>query len=150
MRSRTHKRRSWHAGCRRFWLLASLLASSALLAGCGGTKERPTPKLARADATQLAALARQVARDAATDGCAAVNEIATLQARAHALVTSGRVPVALREPLLRGVARLAGEKPACTPPAPAPVVVAPQDHGNGHGKGHGHGHDKKKHGEGGD
>src|SRR5947207_1742940 len=67
MRSRTHKRRSWRAGCRRSLLLASLLASSALLAGCGGTKGEATPKLARADATQLASLARQVARDAAND-----------------------------------------------------------------------------------
>src|SRR2546421_25814 len=136
MRSRTHKRRSWRAGCRRFWLLASLLASSALLAGCGGTKEQPTPKLARADATQLAALARQVARDAATDGCAAVKEIAALQARANAVVAAGRVPLALRDPLQRGIARLASEKPACTPPAPAPapVVASSQGHGHGHGK----------------
>jgi hypothetical protein len=127
-------------------------------AGCGGHASRPEPRIARDEAAQLVALARQVERDAPADGCAAKDEIAALAAKAHELVAAGRVPLRLRAPLLRGVDGLLADTPACAPPAPAPApaptpapVPTPQtgahgkghekhhDHGNGNGKGHGHG-----------
>jgi hypothetical protein len=123
-------------------------------AGCGGHASRPEPRIAHGDAAQLAALARQVERDAPTHGCAAKGEIAALAAKAHQLVAAGRVPLRLRAPLLRGVDGLLADTPACAPPAPAPAptpVTAPPPqlaHGKGHekhpdhGKGHGHGDDK--------
>jgi hypothetical protein len=93
-----------------------------LLAGCGGAAKQPAPRLHHADATQLITLTSRIARDAPRDGCAARAEIATLQARATALVNAGRVPVSLRRPLLKGVADLVRDMPACTP-APAPALT---------------------------
>ena len=94
-------------------------------------------------------LAQQVARDAPNDGCAAQRGIAALSAKAHELVAAGRVPVRLRAQLLAGVAAVAADAPACTPPpapAAAPAPVEKHDNGkhkgekkHGHGKGHGHG-----------
>ena len=136
------------------------VAAAALTAGCGGHARRADPRIARGDASQLVSLARRVAQDAPADGCAAKRDIAALSARAHALVEAGRVPVQLRAQLLAGVAAVAADAPACTPPAPAPAPAvtrgpapaqAPDDeHGkghdkhrdHGHGKGHGHGHDE--------
>ena len=98
----------------------------------------------RSDARQLAALARQVARDAPSDGCAAQREIAALSAKAHELVAAGRVPMRLRGPLLDGVAAVAADAPACAPsPAPAPAAPPPvekHDNGKHKGKDKGHGH----------
>jgi hypothetical protein len=78
-------------------------------------------------------------RDAPVDRCAARQEIAALQSQADALLASGRVPVALRAQLRRGVASLVRAQPVCTPPPP-PVVVQPSKHG--------HKKKKSKHGEG--
>ena len=137
------------------------VVAAAVIAGCGGHARRAEPQLARGDATQLASLARRVAQDAPTDGCAAKRDIAALSAKAHALVAAGRVPVRLRGQLLAGVSAIETDAPACAPPAPAPApaaaaapapapVHAPSDEqGNGHqkhkdhghGRGHGHGHD---------
>jgi hypothetical protein len=120
----------------------------AFAAGCGGRARQPEPRLARSDARELVALAQQVARDAPVDGCAAQGEIAALSAKTHELVAAGRVPVRLRAPLLAGVAAVAADAPACTPPpapAAAPAAPAPvEKHDNGKHKGkekgHGHGH----------
>jgi hypothetical protein len=141
------------------------VAAAAVTAGCGGHARRAEPQLARGDATQLAALARRVAQDAPTDGCAAKRDIAALSAKAHALVAAGRVPVRLRAHLLAGVSAVETDAPACAPPAPAaapapapaatpapapaPVQAPSDEQGNGHqkhkdhghGRGHGHGHD---------
>jgi hypothetical protein len=138
------------------------VAAAALTAGCGGHDRRAEPQLARGDAAQLVSLARRVAQDAPTDGCAAKREIAALSAKAHALVAAGRVPVQLRAQLLAGVAAVEADAPTCTPPAPTPApavsatpatppVQAPvDDHGKGHekhkdhGHGKGHGHDQNQ------
>jgi len=73
----------------------------------------------------LIALSDAVARDVATDGCAARRDATALQERAHALVGSGRVPAALRAQLLAGVAAVVRESPACAPrPTPAQVPAA--------------------------
>jgi len=128
-------------------------------AGCGGHGRRAEPRLAERDATQLLALARQVERDAPSNGCAAKQEIVAFAAKAHGLVAAGRVPLQLRAPLLRGVESLLADTPACAPPsptpAPAPVVKPPPAPVHGKGphehkpkdKGHGHRHDQ---GDGGD
>jgi hypothetical protein len=141
-----------------------LSAALAALAGCGGQASRPEPRLAQRDAARLVALARRVARDAPSDGCAARRDVAALSSQAHALVAAGRVPLRLRAPLLAGVAAVAADAPACAPPAPAPAptpapaATAPPakarghekpgheqrphrhpDHGHGHGHGHDHG-----------
>jgi hypothetical protein len=128
-------------------------------AACGGHARRPDPRLTRSDASELVALAQQVAHDAPTDGCAAQRDIAALSAKAHALVAAGRVPLRLRAPLLDGVAAVAADAPACAPPAaPAPAAVPaptatttlpvePRDNGKHKGEkkekrhGHGHGHE---------
>jgi hypothetical protein len=129
-------------------VLALTAVAVVCVAGCGGHGNRPEPQLAKRDATELTSLARKVARDAPTHGCAARREIAALSAKAHALVAAGRVPLRLRAPLLAGVAGLVADAPACTSPAPAPAPApAPvEKHGKGHqkdhGHGHGHGHDK--------
>ena len=83
-------------------------------------------------------LAQQVARDAPSDGCAAQREIAALSAQARSLVAAGRVPARLRAPLLDGVAAVAADAPACTPPAPAPAPAPVEQPGNGNGKANGH------------
>jgi hypothetical protein len=122
-------------------------AASLGLAGCGGAEHTAEPRLAHRDASQLVTLARQIERDAPTDGCAATREITALAARAHALVAAGRVPLRLRAPLLRGVDGLLADAPACAPPAPVVTPPPPKVHGKGHdhkdhGHGHGHGHDQ--------
>ena len=141
--------------------MLALSAALAALAGCGGHASRPEPRLAHRDAARLVALARQVARDAPSDGCAAHRDLAALSSQAHALVAAGRVPLRLRAPLLAGIAAVAADAPACAPPAPArapapapaPVAAAPPakprgheqpahaPHGHGHGHGHGPDHD---------
>src|SRR5437762_318821 len=62
---------------------ALALALVLALAGCGGRSQQPPPRLATRDAVELVSLARQVARDAPGDGCAARREIAALSTRAH-------------------------------------------------------------------
>jgi len=139
-------------------LLASLTASSALAAGCGGGPGESTPTIPRADAARLISLARSVARDAPLDACAAGREAAALGTRARALVAAGRVPAPLEAQLLVGVAAVAAGVPACTP---APAAVALQSgngkghgkgkgHDHGHGRGHGHGHGRGHGGDEGD
>jgi len=128
----------------------ALVLAVVVAAGCGGQARRPEPRLAQADASELVSLAQQVARDAPNDGCAATREIEALSAKANELVAAGRVPARLRAPLLAGVAAVAADAPACTPPpapAPAPAASAPvEKHDNGKhkgkdkGKGNGHGH----------
>jgi hypothetical protein len=131
------------------------VAAAAAMTGCGGHARRAEPKLPRGDAAQLVSLARRVAQDAPSDGCAAKRDIAALSAKAHALVAAGRVPVRLRAHLLAGVAAVEADAPVCTPPAPAPAPAAtpttpapapaPTDE---HGKGHAYGHEKHHHGHG--
>jgi hypothetical protein len=132
-----------------------LAGVAVVAAGCGGHDRRPEPRLARSDANELVSLAQQVVRDAPADGCVARREIAALSAKAHELVAAGRVPVRLRVQLLAGVAAVAADARACTPPpaptpapapAAAPAPVEKHDNGkhkgekkHGHGKGHGHG-----------
>jgi hypothetical protein len=126
----------------------ALVLAVVVAAGCGGQARRPEPRLTQAEASELVSLAQQVARDAPTDGCAATREIEALSAKANELVSAGRVPARLRAPLLAGVAAVAADAPACTPPpAPAPAASAPAEkHDNGKHKGwdkekgHGHGH----------
>ena len=64
-----------------------------LLAGCGGTN---APKLARADAAPLIALAHQIAHE---NGRGRAGDIQRLQRRVIALVNAGGVPPKLQEPL---------------------------------------------------
>jgi hypothetical protein len=111
-------------------------------AGCGGDARDEGPKLAQKDAAPLIFLSNQVARYAATNPCRARRDIEKLQARAIRLVTTNRVPTALKEDLLAGVNDLATHSVTCAPPpAPAPVTTrqAPTDHAKGEGKGKGHG-----------
>jgi len=112
-------------------LVLALIAVAS--AGCGGRAVRQEPRLAHRDTAQLVALARQIERDATTDGCAARHEIEALQAKAQALVASGRVPLRLRAPLLGGVSALAADLPACAPPPPTPTKG---HHSHGHGRHH--------------
>ena len=136
-------------GCRTLSRAAWLTAcSAALLAGCGGDG----PRLDRSDAASLIALAHRVPRE---EACAQARDIRALQARAVRLVNDGRVPAALQESLLSGVAALAEQAPVClpkvpasTPPPPPSASPAPSSapggkdgkhggkkHGQGHGKG---------------
>jgi hypothetical protein len=68
-----------------------------LLAGCGGTS---APKLDRADAAPLIALAHRIAHEG---GRGRARDIPRLQRRVIALVNSGRVPAKLQEPLTSAV-----------------------------------------------
>jgi hypothetical protein len=84
------------AAYRRAWQLACLTACSAavlLFAGCGG---KSAPKLDRADAAPLIALARRIAHEG-SGGRA--RDIPRLQRRVISLINSGRVPGELQEPL---------------------------------------------------
>jgi hypothetical protein len=127
---------------RAAWLTA---CSAALLAGCGGGG----PKLDRADAASLIALAHRVPEEGA---CAQARDIKALRRRAIALVNARRVPAALQEPLLSGVAALAEQTPVCLPkvpassqaPPPAPAPSPGKARGKEQHRGHGHGHGKGK------
>jgi hypothetical protein len=123
------------------------------IAGCGPS----TPHLARTDAAPLAALADRIAHEAP---CAQRRDLATMRAKAIALVNRKAVPAGLEEPLLSGVNDLASRAPACAPPPPSqpapaasPAPAPPgHEHGPGHPKknhGHGRGHGND-HGDGGD
>jgi hypothetical protein len=128
---------------------ASLTAcSAALLAGCGGD----TPKLRRADGASLAVLAHRVPGESA---CAQARDIRALHRRAIALVNAGRVPAALQEPLMSGVAALSDQIPVCLPkvpasaPAPPPAPAPGEGRAGRRGPAHGHGkHDEHRHGKG--
>jgi hypothetical protein len=137
---------------RAVWLTASSLAAASLLAGCGGGE----PKLAAADAAGLIALTHRIAREGT---CAQARDIPLLQHRSIALVNAGRVPSALQEPLLSGVAALAAQTPVClakvTASSPGttgqeqqqPSRPTPPAKGKGHrhdDHGHGRGHGKKR------
>jgi hypothetical protein len=127
---------------RAAWLTA---CSAALLAGCGGGG----PKLHRADAASLIALAHRVPGEGA---CAQARDIKALRQRAIALVNAQRVPAALQEPLLSGVAALAEQTPVCLPkvpassptPPPSPAPSPGKETGKEKHRGHGHGHGKGK------
>jgi hypothetical protein len=136
----------------------TLLVVGAVLAGCGGQSE---PKLARADAAPLIALADRVATLEATDKCGARQAAAQLQARALRLVHAGRVPVELQAELVSAVGGLelaaSCPIPVSAPPSsrsPSPSVRAEDDEHSGHhserrherGKHHGHAKAKGRHG----
>jgi hypothetical protein len=112
-------------------LVASLSACSAL-AGCGGGSHATIP---RADADQLAALARQIANEGS---CAQRRDIPRLQQNALALVSAQRVSSALGRQLVAGVNTLAADAPPCVPSVPATVTPPPKKQPKHHGKGHGH------------
>jgi hypothetical protein len=132
------------------WLRASSLACLAALvvAGCGGRSE---PRLDRADAAQLIALAHRIAGEGA---CAQARDIPRLRARATALVNADRVPAELQEPLMSGIGALGEQAPMClpsvttettTPAVPPPAPKKPHGkHGHEHGHEHGHGKGKKR------
>jgi hypothetical protein len=110
---------------------AIAVAFVAIPAGCGGAPRAtpPPPKLPHDLATQLATLSDQVA--AQLDGgnaCAAFQTARQLDTRTVQAIDSGRVPVALQQPLRNAAGDLAGSI-HCTPPPP-------KDHGKheGHGK----------------
>jgi hypothetical protein len=129
-RIRTSPRRR-HAG------VVAVAVGAFALAGCGGGDR---PHLARADATPLIALSKQIARE---DKCAQARDIRKLRARTIALVNSRRVPAGLQETLLSGVNQLAVQAPVCVPRV-APVAVAPVEPvTTSRGRGH---HDKPRHG----
>jgi hypothetical protein len=131
----------------RAWLRASSFACLAALvvAGCGGRSE---PRLDRADATELIALAHRIAGEGA---CAQARDIPRLRARATALGNAHRVPAELQEPLMSGIGALGEQTPMClpsvaaettTPAAPPPAsrkAHGKQGHEHGHGPGHGKG-----------
>jgi hypothetical protein len=87
-------------------LAVSLTVCSALAAGCGSSGGGP--KLGHADGVALAALAHRIAGEPRS---AQPRDISRLQARAIALVNSGRVPPELQEPLLSAVNALSERPP---------------------------------------
>jgi hypothetical protein len=117
----------------------AFLVGAAALAGCGGGSGDAGPRLARADAAPLIALAHRIGHEGA---CAQARDIRALARRANRLVASRRVPGALAAPLDAGVRALTRQAPACVPrvaPAPAPAAPPPPRPRKPHGHGHGHG-----------
>lgn len=119
-------------GFRTLSLVASLSVCSAL-AGCGGGSHATIP---RADADQLAALARQIAGEGP---CAQRQDIARLQQSALRLVAAQRVSPAVGRQLVAGVNVLATDAPPCVPAVPTTTVTPPKPKGHGPAKKHGHG-----------
>lgn len=115
---------------------ALILLIAAALAGCGGDGG---PRLERADAAPLVALAHRIPHESA---CAQARDIAALRTRVTALVNAGRVPAKLQESLSSGVNALAAQTPTCLPPVAATAPAEEGDRGNGHA------HGRKKHGHG--
>jgi hypothetical protein len=135
-------------------VLRSSARSSAVALGllacaaCGGDARDDGPKLAQEDAAPLIFLSNQVARYAASDPCRARRDIQRLQARAIRVVSSGRVPVELKEDLMAGVNDLATHPVSCAPPPrPAATTTEPAHHGKGKGDGKRKGHGKHGGGE---
>ncbi|HEY3183552.1 MAG TPA: DUF4375 domain-containing protein [Gaiellaceae bacterium] len=133
----------------RSFARSSAVALVALAcAACGGDARDEGPKLAQEDAAPLIFLSNQVARYAATNPCRARRDIEKLQARAIRLVTTDRVPAALKEDFLAGVTDLATHPVPCAPPrAPAPAPVTTTQEAKDHGKEKGKGHGKRGHKE---
>jgi hypothetical protein len=75
--------------------------------GCGS---KSTPKLERVDAAPLLALAHRIGGE---EACAQARDIPRLQARAIALVNSGRVPDDLQEPMMSAVGAVTAARPSC-------------------------------------
>ena len=75
--------------------------------GCGS---KSTPKLERVDAAPLLALAHRIGGE---EACAQARDIPRLQARAIALVNSGRVPDDLQEPMMSAVGAVTAAQPSC-------------------------------------
>ena len=100
-----------------------------MLAGCGGDGG---PRLERADAAPLVALAHRIPHEGA---CAQARDIGALRTRVTALVNAGRVPSELQETLSSGVNALAAQTPTCLPPvqATSPGGGNQGDHGDGEG-----------------
>jgi hypothetical protein len=126
-----HRLTSAPRGFRKLSLVASLSVCSAL-AGCGGGSHATIP---RADADQLATLARQIAGEGP---CAQRRDIPQLQQRALQLVSSQSVSAAVGRQLVAGVNALAADAPPCVPAIPATTVTPPppqkeKKHGHGHG-----------------
>jgi hypothetical protein len=110
------------------------------LVGCGGRAE---PRLDRADAARLIALAHRIAGEGA---CAQAHDIPRLQARATALVNAHRVPASLQEPLMSGVGALGEQTPMCLPAVTTQTTTPKAPPPKPHGK-HGHEHDHGHHGK---
>jgi hypothetical protein len=116
----------------------ALLATAAVLAGCGGHARRaeaPPPKLPAALAEQLATRSDAVAaRLDASDGCGALADARSLQQQAIAAINAHQVPAAFQEDLLSTTNDLVA-RITCAP-TPRPKE---EHHGKGDGKGHGKG-----------
>jgi hypothetical protein len=119
----------------------AFLVGAAALAGCGGGSGDAGPRLARADAAPLIALAHRIGHEGA---CAQARDIRELGSRAIALVNAQKVPAELTESLMSGVNALAEQTPPCVPPVkPAPPQPTPPP-----AKHHGHDDHGKHRGEG--
>lgn len=95
---------------------AACFAAAAVVAVAGCRGDDP-PRLARADASRLAALADRIETRLARGDCAAAQaNIARLQADALRLVRDGRVPAKLQEPFASGVNDLTTRPFSCSPP----------------------------------
>jgi hypothetical protein len=110
--------------------------AATLLAGCGSHPSHRVVvlrlKLPHALAAQFAALSDAVARELkAHDSCGALQNAATLDARARVAVASGAVPKPLRLPLTRATSELAA-RIQCIRPQP----THEKQHGKGKHKGH--------------
>ena len=120
----------------------AVVATTLLLAGCGGGAPRPTvvqPRLPRALATSLRAQVDAVAAAlAAGDGCTAQTRAAALDRSLIAAENAHRVPPAFRETLGATVNDLLS-RITCTPPPPPAPTPPGHDHPkppHGHGKDH--------------
>ena len=126
-----------------------LLVLACAVGGCGG--HSAGPRLARADAAPLIALADRIAHEGP---CAQARDIRALSTRRFALVNAHRIPDQLAASLSAGVQALVVETPPCLPAVPAATAPSPpaierdnleqkreKKHEHGHGRGHhGHGH----------
>jgi hypothetical protein len=130
------------------------------LAGCG-SGGNASPRIPRADAEPLIALADRISHEGP---CAQARDIRELDRKRAVLVSARRIPPALADSLSAGVHSLVEQMPVCVPavarsapappPPPAPSPSAPEDRKDkhdDHGKhDHGHGHGKKHGGDHGD
>jgi hypothetical protein len=113
--------------------LLILVLLSAALAGCGGEKTPPQPKLPVALAQQLADRSDNVAAAlTAGDSCRAHEEAVRLRDETIAAVNAGRVPGPFQEQLGASVQDLV-QRVQCVPP---PEEEKGEDHRGRDGKGH--------------
>jgi hypothetical protein len=106
-------------------LLALAVAGALVLAACGGDPAREASLLPAALADRLADQADRVAaRLEAGDPCAALAEADRLRARVRSEIAEGRIPRAMRAPLVDAVRSLAAAI-SCEPDPPA--TEAPND-----------------------